>query len=52
MKHDLNDEDVKRLQESVSEVTASFDRMTAAVLTVADMISKGKITLTWETKTQ
>jgi len=50
--HEVDPAVLDRAEAIVGRVSGSLDRVTAAVLKLADMVSTGKITLTWETKKQ
>ena len=50
--HQVDENVLRRGEAMVNRLATSADRVTDAVLKLADMVSTGKITLTWETKTK
>ena len=50
--HEIDENVLARGEAMITRLATSADRVTAAVLKLADMISTGKITLTWETKSK
>jgi len=48
--HEVDEAVLRRGEAMVNRLGGSVDRVTDAVLKLANMVRSGKITLTWETK--
>lgn len=50
--HEVDPKVLQSAEAMVSRLANSLDGATAAVLKLANMVSSGKVTLTWETKSK